>query len=488
MPGIGGKIRKAHCFKVTGIYSAWLLCAENSQQIYDFRWKLLIAAIKSYLRYQGILNVNVLLPTENLGEWTWREQKDWPGVCQTGVAQSPIDVDPGRAEDVSYMNLRFVFKAANDAVLKFDGHENEVYGDFGKFIHKLEIGNRNCLTYKMKFKFVAEHAWMGVQNDAELQVYCMTSDGSYGVVSFFFIADLEDAAESNKFIDTLSLEKWQFNIDDDGAGQGIPIGLPPSKKAKKTDGNNNAPGGGNTGSKGKNDGQGTPRAFESELFSDLGPNLNLLITNSKDGVLYSFKDIFRRSFAWYTGSMATPPCKEGVQHFVMEQAIYVPKIQLMTLREKTYPEGIEPNGNNRKFKPQGTTKVYTHTDYGTKCADTPETPFADEEIAKPENKALELDLTGIRATFLKASNIVTSYGYTGMPIAPQITDGLLDTHTEGGRQTIALSEIKPEAVPRDIKVKLLKKANEVIKGINDKDKAIDDLLEQDEAIKVPYFD
>lgn len=349
--------------------------------------KVVIASIKSYLRSQGIYNVNVLLPADQAGEWSWRDQKTWPGVCESGASQSPIDIDTGRSEEVSFMNLRFVFKAAKDAVVKFNGHENEVYGDFGKFIHKLEVGNRNCLSYKLKFKFPSEHAFLGVQNDGDLQIYCMSSDGSYGIVTFFLRKDLEDRADTNGFIDTLKLEKWGFDEESANNG-GIPIGITGTEKKIST-----------------------PKSSD-ELFSIDGPNLNLLITNTNDkGTLFSFKDIFRRSFAWYTGSMTTPPCKEGVQHFVMEQVIFVPKMQFATLQEKSYPSEIETHGNARKYRPQGTRKVYTHTDYGKKCAEEPAVPFTDDpkiEVKPPGSSVI--DLSKIKPIYLRASTITTTYG------------------------------------------------------------------------------
>lgn len=57
-----------------------------------------------------------------------------------------------------------------------------------------------------------------------------------------------------------------------------------------------------------------------------------------------------------------------------------------------------------------------------------------------------------------------------------------------GRQSITINEAKPEEVPAEIKKKLLKKSNQVIKGINDHDGDTLKKLDENEAFKVPYFD
>ena len=191
--------------------------------------------------------------------------------------------------------------------------------------------------------------------------------------------------QSDYFIDTLRLEKWKFNTEDNS--DAIPLGKPPSKQ------------------------DGWPT---DPLFTNEGPNLNLLIANQgKNGAWYSFKDIYRRTFAWYIGSMASPPCKEGVQHFIMEQPIFIPKLQFQTLKDKVYQTLVETNGNARKYRPTGTRKVFVHTDYGTKCADAPIVPFDDDDDQVDRDNVkgpMTLDLTGIKATYLKSSNIITSYG------------------------------------------------------------------------------
>ena len=67
-------------------------------------------------------------------------------------------------------------------------------------------------------------------------------------------------------------------------------------------------------------------------------------------------------------------------------------------------------------------------------------------------------------------------------------DESLKSDFPGGRQTISLETIEPVAVPAQIKQKLLKKANDVIKKLNDKDPAMQEILDSDDAIKVPFFD
>ena len=447
--------------RVTGTFDSWLLCHHIPMKIYDFRMKLMMAVIKAVLRHQGINNVNVLLPSDGTFDWTWTNQKEWPGICASGAMQSPIDIDTGRAEEVAYMAVNFRFHPAKDATVKFNGHENEVYGDFGKFVHKLEIGNRNYMIYKINFKFKSEHQIMGSQHDGEIQVSAMSNDGSYGVFSFFMDQDYEEKATWNQFIDSLKTEKWEFRDDYDGNLSQKPSAKKKTKEQQEID----------------------------EIKGEGNPDLDLLIVNKNEkGVEYKFANIFRRSFYWYTGSTTTPPCKEGIFRFVFEMPIYVPSPQFSDLRDKTFISSINIGGNHRHAYHQQARKVYSHIDNGKKCADVPDVPFSDDPVDanKDDHYVPELDLSGIRPTFIKASNIATTYGYTGMNL-PDL-EMLSKGSSGGGRQTIDLYQTKPEDVPTIVKAKLLKKSNEIIKGINNKDKHIQELLEKPESIKVPYFD
>jgi len=56
----------------------------------------------------------------------------------------------------------------------------------------------------------------------------------------------------------------------------------------------------------------------------------------------SFRSRFNKSFFHYKGSISTPPCTEGVEHFVLKEAAEIPKSYLAVLRKK-----VSKTSNNR---------------------------------------------------------------------------------------------------------------------------------------------
>ncbi|KAH7707091.1 Eukaryotic-type carbonic anhydrase family protein [Aphelenchoides avenae] len=48
-----------------------------------------------------------LLKLSAAGSWSYDEQEDWPGVCETGKSQSPINIRSGDADRVNVAELRF---------------------------------------------------------------------------------------------------------------------------------------------------------------------------------------------------------------------------------------------------------------------------------------------------------------------------------------------------------------------------------------------
>lgn len=294
------KTKSLHCFKTDGEFESFQFCSVNPVEIYEFRLKLLLATIKAELRRRGVTNLNVLLPGGSFPDtWTWNDQEAWSPLCSKGKFQSPIDISSGGSRKVAFMSLAFKFKKTEAPNVKFNGHEMEVKGDFGSLVHKLEVGQRDFMIEKLKFKFPSEHLVDGSQSDGEMLLYLKSKDGLIGIASFLFIADTDGEAQWNTFLEELKLEDWNLGSED-----GI---------ALKT-----------------------------------SPNLdNIVVAKNGDEIKYQARHIFRRSFYWYTGSDSVPPCTEEVYRFVFSQPIYVPEAQLHFLKEKSFLNEIEITGNKK---------------------------------------------------------------------------------------------------------------------------------------------
>lgn len=185
--------KNVHCISIEGIDEGWLICSIDPLKIATFRQELIIAAIKANFRKRGIVNVNVLVPSEDISTtWTWMQQEKWPEICSKGKFQSPIDLDPGRAKVISWMSLSFGFKPSEKAKAIFDSHESYVFGDFGSVTHKLEIGERKFNIDKIFFKFPSEHTLGGANAEAEVSCQMSSKDvrwplilGKFGIHVFY---------------------------------------------------------------------------------------------------------------------------------------------------------------------------------------------------------------------------------------------------------------------------------------------------------------
>ena len=294
------KAKSMHCFKIDGEFESFKFCSVNPVEIYEFRLKLLLSTIKAELRRKGVTNLNVLLPGSGaLDSWTWIDQEAWGELCNNGKFQSPIDIGSGSARKVAFMSLAFKLKKAESPSVKFNGHETVISGDFGSLVHKLEVGQRDFMIDKLKFKFPSEHLIDGTQSDGEMLMYLKSKDGLIGIASILFQADPDGESQWNTFLEELNIEKWNLGSEDG-------------------------------------------------LVLESMPNIdNLVVAKEGDEIKYQARHIFRRSFYWYTGSDSVPPCTEEVYRFVFSQPIYVPTAQLHFLKEKSYLNELEITGNKK---------------------------------------------------------------------------------------------------------------------------------------------
>lgn len=476
--GVQTKPSKLQCMNIQGKYDTWMICDVSPQRLMEVRAKLTISIIKASLRKKGFYNVNIFLPgATDLNDWSWKDQEEWPGLCKSGKKQSPIDLDRGRAEIVDYLSIRFAFSRAVDATSRWDGHEMSINGDFGKIYLRKEIGMVSYMVSKVVFKFPSEHSIMN-NYGGEIQVHCTGETGDFAIMSFF-LEQVEGTTPppNNQFLDNIKWERWRQDVQD-------PISLVDDDE--KSDPGEN-------------------------VKADRVPSLDYLIvqevssTDTKLGAespkYWTLPDIFRKSFFMYTGSTSTPPCKEGIQRFIFEQPIYVPNSQFFALRNKAYNEDAESDGNARKTHPQGKNRVFYHLDNGIKCAGYSASMSIDNSMNSWDNtqvkENLSVDLSKIKKTWLRASNIMTTYGYTGADV-PDFAAYGLDKPDPGARQSIALSTIDPDTVTDTAfpiaKKKLLKEAQKQMKETCKKDskETYKEMREKyhnsEEAIHVNWFD
>lgn len=86
------------------------------------------------------------------------------------------------------------------------------------------------------------------------------------------------------------------------------------------------------------------------------------------------------------GSLSTPPCTEGVYHFVMADPIYVSPSQMFMFSESAYNYKVEPLGNARQVQNVGLRSVY-YREAEEQCAGLLNKPFDPRapETADPED-------------------------------------------------------------------------------------------------------
>jgi len=82
-----------------------------------------------------------------------------------------------------------------------------------------------------------------------------------------------------------------------------------------------------------------------ETFNDFAQqvesaNLNNLVVRN------FFRKQVNRSFFHYKGSLSAPPCTEGVEHFVLKNAVSVSAAVLNILRNKSFKASEETNSRD----------------------------------------------------------------------------------------------------------------------------------------------
>ena len=181
-----GRLVSLSCFKLSGTVETWNLCSKDDNLIRDWNKKLKIQIIVSALIKKGKTNVEVMIPDdktcENNNDWTWRGQNDWKCMCKDGKNQSPLVLNTEKSKNVMNTRLVWNYVPVNNAQAKFNGHEVEVFGEFGKFVKQKVDSQKTFTAYKVSFKFPSEHMIDGNKYDGEILVHHKDEE----VINYYF--------------------------------------------------------------------------------------------------------------------------------------------------------------------------------------------------------------------------------------------------------------------------------------------------------------
>jgi len=241
--------------------------------------------------------------------------KDWTGVCQTGLAQSPINIDTTKTRCVRHgeegsraHRIDFHYRREMNLSLVHNGNTLKVKGDLGY----ITLGGCNpCdgqeyFVKQFHFHAASEHTIDTTpEKDGhkamELHIVHQKK-GSSGLNDLVFVAILfyvqPEGGFPNWFLDNIN---WS-----------------------------NAP---------------TTAGASSKI--------NGLVN------LHKLKESLHGEYFSYKGSLTTPPCSETVQYFVMKDRLGVTKEQLATIqnlfaKNSAFAGG---NGNNRPVQPLNNREV-----------------------------------------------------------------------------------------------------------------------------------
>jgi carbonic anhydrase len=233
-------------------------------------------------------------------DWDYRSVDKWATEFDqcAGKSQSPIDVTPPALNDTVADNakLKLNFKALGERVMSNNGHSLQVDGDFGTF--ELPRTTYNAIQWHMHFP--SEHTVDGKQYSGEIQIVFQKPE-STGPADLAYVSILLDAVEDDEY--------WKEI-------QGI-----------KT----------------------TEILASRPFFDNLGfgsllrnmPNISDPVTLPKDVDLNVFSAALQGHYAHYHGSVATPPCVETAEWYVMLKPV---EVSFGVVQEFM---AVFPDGNSR---------------------------------------------------------------------------------------------------------------------------------------------
>lgn len=241
---------------------------------------------------------------------------DWPGLCSTGKAQSPININTSATTcvragepDAKPFRLDFHYKPAEGLTLSNNGHSLQVKGDLG-FI---TIGGCNpCDGQKYHVKQVNFHAPSEHTINTE-----PNKDGHY-VMETHIIHQKEGSSGLNDLATVVIL--WY-----------------------------------------KQQPGGFPNSFLESIDWANAPADTTRHTTIQNKVrLGKLKEAFDGEYYSYLGSLPVPPCTESVQYFVMKRPLGITEKQLDTVQAlfQKNPNFANGHGNHRDVQPVNDRKVW----------------------------------------------------------------------------------------------------------------------------------
>jgi len=246
----------------------------------------------------SMLAFNMLAPVHGATYYLYEQRgADWPGTCQTGQTQSPIDIDDSadyieevREGDDNYVSLTTDYSSltVTGTFTKYSFLVDSAESDYGTLTIETDSIARVYKAEQFHFHAPSEHTFDGDHADLELHIVHLTEDSKIAVIGLFFDADSDDDNET-----------MQQVIDSYGGSEDIDI---------------------------------------SDLVDD--------------GMLDEFFN--------YRGSLTNHPCTEGVFWIVTKEIRSISKAQLEFFTnewegDKTFSGG---NGNNRLVQARNGRTVY----------------------------------------------------------------------------------------------------------------------------------
>jgi len=241
---------------------------------------------------------------------------DWPGLCSSGKAQSPVNINTSATTcvrsgepDAKPFRLDFHYKPADNLTLQNNGHSLQIKGDLG-FI---TIGGCNpCDGQKYHVKQVNFHAPSEHTINTEA-----TKDGHYAMETHI----IHQKEGSSGLADLATVVIMWYKQQ---------------------------PG-------------GFPNSFlESIDWANAPVDTTRHTTINGKVRLGRLKESFDGEYFSYFGSLPVPPCTEGVQYFVMKKPLGVTDKQLDTIQALYQKNTNFANGrgNSRDVQPLNDRKVW----------------------------------------------------------------------------------------------------------------------------------
>ena len=212
-----------------------------------------------------------------------KEGEDWDNICNKGINQSPINIFKKKKEENHKLNFYFT-----DATVEY--FNNGIYLEYEP-IYKNSLGYftyDNLQYYVQQFHFhsISEHTINNKYYPLELHIVGKTNTNKLGVVSI-----LLDLGKKNNLLNDIG---WSIKISS--------LQMPLCKDIKII----------------------RPCTIKDDHNKYYITNkLSIYIKFSK-----LIELLHNKLFYHYKGSLTTPPCTENVDWFILNNILYLDKIQL----------------------------------------------------------------------------------------------------------------------------------------------------------------